>query len=333
MTRLQQILSVSGKWVAFPGKVIKVLRKHFGCFAADPRFYWMRILARFQIVRNSITQGNICFSDGHTIAISPSKDLSIQSPFPVLCQILKEEGYYQGLQLSPAMLSAFLQFAETMPCYANRDPQLPFLIHERDALATKLDKPIVLASYLNTHESFPAFEALKTNALVLAIASAYLGCEPQYQRGELAWSFPITSTDAEKMAAAQVFHCDINDYRTIKFFFYLSQVDWECGPHAYLKGSHRTRKWHHQLLGQRCAAIADEALIETYGSDAVTTVYGPAGFGFVGDPYAFHKGTAPTRHPRLLMQLEFGINTYKTWYFNTPSIETRPESLTCSARI
>jgi hypothetical protein len=39
-----------------------------------------------------------------------------------------------------------------------------------------------------------------------------------------AWSFPSTPTRAERVSTAQVFHCDINEDRTVELFFYLTDV-------------------------------------------------------------------------------------------------------------
>lgn len=314
MTIQSSVKSRPGKLREIPIKAMNILRENQACFAEDPNFYWMKTLARFEFVRDWATREK---GDQAQPGTPSSTILSTDDSFEVACQTLQQEGYYQGLRLSPEILTAFLQFTETVPCYANRDPQLQFAIQEREALEAKLGKPILLASYFNAHESFEPFQALKADPLLLAIAASYLGREPLYHRGEIAWSFPAPATEAEKLAAAQVIHCDINDYKTVKFFFYLSDVDLGCGPHVYLKGTHRNRKLHHQWLGQRCASIPDETLIATYGEETVTTVCGSAGLGFVGDPYTFHQGTTPTHKPRLLMQLEYGVNTYKTWHFDT----------------
>src|SRR5690606_4897194 len=115
--------------------------------------------------------------------------------------------------------------------------------------------------------------------------------------------------------AAQVLHCDINDYRTIKFFFYLTDVSAENGPHAYIKKSPLQRSALHQLLGQRCASLSEDDLMRKYGKQLVT-VCGSAGSGFAGDPYYFHRGTTPVRGERLLLQIEFGCRRYRTWYFD-----------------
>ena len=114
----------------------------------------------------------------------------------------------------------------------------------------------------------------------------------------------------EKLKAAQVFHYDLDDYRFIKFFFYLTDVDLSSGPHLLLKGSHKNKKLSHQLLGVRCASKPDQEIVETYGAENLVTVTGPAGLGFAEDATCFHKGTLPTHKERLLLQIEYAINNY-----------------------
>ncbi|MEM7793736.1 MAG: hypothetical protein AAF579_04690 [Cyanobacteria bacterium P01_C01_bin.118] len=237
---------------------------------------------------------------------------------PIIHTMLLQDGYYQGIKLDPSLVDALLLFAHTTVCYGDRDPNIKFLISQQQQIESTLGRRLKCASYFDSHESCDAFQQLKQDPILQAIAAEYLGCQPKYQRGELAWNFPGPTTEANKLATAQVLHCDVNDYRTVKFFFYLTDVDLDSGPHVYIERSHHGRSLWHQMLGQRIASIPDQRLVQHYGTEHVMTVCGEAGFGFAGDPYVLHQGTTPKTHPRLLLQLEFGINTYKTWYF-TPS--------------
>lgn len=296
-------------------KVANVAKENKAVFQKDANFFWMRNLARFEFVRNWATR-----DDGSAQAFlsNPSSEcVTTDDTLATVCERFKRNGYYEGLRLSPSALTSLLRFAKQHPCYADRNPRLKFYAHQRHAFEATLGRSIKLAGYMDAHESCEVFQQLKRDPMILAIAASYLGRQPKYHRGELAWSFPGPASEAEKLAAAQVMHCDINDYKTVKFFFYLTPVDPSAGPHVYLQGSHHQRKPLHQLLGQRCASIADATLVKTYGEENVRTVCGDAGFGFVGDPYVFHKGTTPTDKPRLLLQLEFGVNQYKTWYFDS----------------
>jgi hypothetical protein len=296
------------------------LQVNYSRFVQDQNFYWMTLFGRFEIVREWKTRKGTSAQSFEQVcdrSTSAQNLLTDDVAIATIADTLNQEGYYQGLRLSPQTLDALIQFANSHPCYANRNAQHPFYIHQQQQLTATLSEPLRLASYFGTHEDCAAFQRLKHDPVLLAIAERYLGCKPKYHRSEIAWSFPGDATETDKIQAAQVFHCDINDYKTLKFFFYLTDVTPDCGPHRYLAGTNHHRKLKHQLLGQRCAGIPDEVLLQTYGVDKLKTVCGSAGFGFVGDPYTFHKGTIPTQSPRLLLQLEFGVNQYKTWYFQT----------------
>ena len=86
--------------------------------------------------------------------------------------------------------------------------------------------------------------------------------------------------------------------------------------HEYIKKRPVRRTLKHQMLGQRCSDIPDETLVRTYGADQLVTVCGPAGSGFVGDPYYFHRGAHPSEGVRALLQIELGCRAYRTWYFD-----------------
>lgn len=298
-------------------KASRLIARNFLFLVKDSKFFWMSLLARFQIVRNWGVKRYTTQQISNSISIE-SSTVATDDPLTEVHHKLWEDGYYSGIRLKPQTTQALLQFSQEQYCYGNRDLNLALQIQDRQQFEADRNCSLKIASYLDTHELCKTVQDLKDDPILQEIATQYLGGCPKYHRGELLWSFPKACTQTEKVSLAQVLHCDINDYRTIKFFFYLVDVNQDNGPHRYVKGSHRNRSLLHQWMGQRIASIADSSLIKKYGSHQVTTICGPSGFGFVGDPYTLHQGVTPTKSPRLLLQLEFGINKYKTWYFNTP---------------
>ena len=306
--------------IYFKCKQLLLKKKNF--LREDPDFFWMQNLSRFQCIRRWLfRQRDISNLVNASMNTSSSTNSAIftDDPLSIVHKTLYQDGYYQGIRLTPVVLKSLLKFAEEQPCYGDRNHNLKFWINQRSQIEKSLGRSLYVASYLDSHETCKAFQQLRQDAIINAIAAQYLGQEPKYHRGELLWSFPRISTYAEKMSLAQVMHCDINDYRTVKFFFYLTDVDSDSGPHIYLKGSHLNRSLWHQILGQHIASIPDEVLIQKYGSDRRRTIYGSAGFGFAADPYTLHQGSTPHKKPRLLLQFEFGIKQYKVWYFKRPT--------------
>lgn len=289
------------------------LSRNVGYLMRDPRFFWMKTFARFELARELATLPRTARELPQQVR---SLHVESEKPFFGALQTLKSEGYYVGLSLAPALLESLLQFARSTPCYADRDPALPFMIENQEAMEQRAGRKLRVASYFDQQEELPALQQLRNDPFLRSLAAAYLGCEPVYLRSEIAWSFPVAANRSERRDMAQVFHCDINDFKTLKFFFYLSDVTAGHGPHAYIKKSPRGRTLLHQLLGQRCASVPEELLLQTYGHDRMVTICGPAGTGFVGDPYYFHRGATPVEGPRLLLQIEVGCTRYRTWYFD-----------------
>jgi hypothetical protein len=126
--------------------------------------------------------------------------------------------------------------------------------------------------------------------LLLDVARHYLGSEAKLITTRTWWSFPAKSaSEADLSRASFKFHFDLDDWRMLKFFFYLSDVDADAGPRVYVRGSHNRRRLEHQLT-LLVGHPADEVL-SFYGEDSAITLTGKAGTGFVEDAFGFHRGT------------------------------------------
>lgn len=295
-------------------KSVDYLKRNYRYLVDDPAFFWMKTLARFEIARDIAKRTSVLPPP----PAPPSSDYvphitAEHSPKDAVT-VLENEGYYVGLKLSEHALQRLLTRVRRATCYADRDLSLPFHIDDKEEAESVHKRRFKVGSYLTQQDEWPEFRSILNDPTLQSIAQNYLNCPPVFMRSEILWSFPLPVSEAERRANAQVFHCDINDFRTLKFFFYLTDVGPDTGPHVYIKKNPRQRTLIHQLLGQRCASIPDELLEQTYGKDQVVTLCGPAGFGFAGDPYYFHRGTTPTREARLLLQIEMGCKRYRTWY-------------------
>ncbi len=300
-------------------KSVRYLQKNYAYFKKDPSFFFMKTMARFELARTLRRRASSLPSAPPLPRLPPpSATPQVAADLAQAVPLLEREGYYVGLQLAPQTLAGLLSRAERETCFADRDQHMPFRIGELEDAERRYGRRIKLGSYFKQVETWPEFRAIRNEPMLQHIARQYLGCDPVYLRSDLMWSFPCWATEEERLANAQVFHCDINDFRTLKFFFYLTDVGFDSGPHEYIKKSSRARTLFHQLLGQRCASIPDGELEETYGRDQVVTITGAAGLGFVGDPYYFHRGTTPKSRARLLLQIEVGCKLYRTWYVDTP---------------
>jgi hypothetical protein len=294
-------------------RLARYIGRNIGLLRDDPAFFAMKTLARFEVVRDLAAlrraSGPDVPADGAVRCALSARGAA---------EVLRREGYCLGLALAPSTVQSLTARCEAATTWADRDPKRPLAPGVAGALARGAgDDRIRSATFRNQQEDWADFRAIRDDLWIRAVARDYLGAEPCYLRSELAWSFPVGGTDQQRLAMAQRLHCDINDYRTLKFFFYLTDVDAGAGPHSYLPKHCAPRRFRHQMLGQRSASIAEERLIDAYGGARnLVTVTGDAGTGFAGDPYYFHRGDSPTQRARLLLQVEFGRRQYRRWYYD-----------------
>jgi hypothetical protein len=131
----------------------------------------------------------------------------------------------------------------------------------------------------------------------LSIASKFLGCQPTISLITAWWSYGGRS----KAVDAENFHRDVDDWKFLKFFTYLTDVDDEAGPHVYVKNSSNSDK----LIDLR--RFEDKEVEETFGKENVLSITGKAGSTFMENTYGIHKGTLPRSKNRLVMQIEYSL--------------------------
>ena len=133
---------------------------------------------------------------------------------------------------------------------------------------------------------------------MLAIAGGMLGAKPTISYMTSWWSVPAGDGSAQH---AEKWHRDVDDLRFVKLFLYLTDVDDTAGPHAFVKGSHKVN----QLTAIR--RYTDEEVDSTFGPEKVVRFKGPAGTAFLENTYGFHRGTPPTKKPRLIFQVLYSL--------------------------
>jgi hypothetical protein len=267
----------------------------------NPKWLIMRKLGRFGSIRSLFhcsKPGSITF-EGESVFPATSPELVVQS--------IVKDGIYLGLNLPPDLLKDVLAYAKQYPCYGDRKAHFGFHYNRRREAQRWYARQFVTGYYFNTVENCPAIAQLTRDPVLLSIAANYLGTDPVLISTQLWWSFATEASLHARRKAAQLFHYDLDDYRFIKFFFYLTDVDALTGAHACIKGTHRRKKFLHEWGRKR---FRDAEIVEAYGIENLMTVCGNAGFGFVEDTLCFHKGMPPIRHDRLMLQIEFATRDY-----------------------
>jgi hypothetical protein len=162
----------------------------------------------------------------------------------------------------------------------------------------------------------PHLLALANSVPLVRLAAQYIGCKPTISAIALRWSYP----QAGGGSGLQGFHRDCDDWRFIKVFVYLTDVDHTAGPHVYVSGTHQ------EHCSVRLQAYGDDAIASHYGESRIAGVTGPAGTGFAVDTRGIHKGQVPTHKPRLLLQIQYSLLPVYMYRYEAPQ-RTGPREL------
>lgn len=281
--------------------------RNYQCLVQNPGLFMVRKLGRIEVLRDLLSRIVSIFKSSYRVdsdAVSVFRDLNVDQ----IVESLEQEGYFAGINLPQPVLQEILSFAYTKPCLGDRNPNFAFVYPDKRNVELSLGKTFICASY--KVKECAAITTLINDPTLLNLAAKFLRTNPVCIGVDLLWSFPTSKTLEQQLNMAQVFHYDLDDFRSIKFFFYLTDVDSSSGSHVCIRGSHRGKTFLHQILGQRCASIPDEKIIQTYGADNVIPFCGKAGFGFAEDPCCFHKGAPPATKERLLLQIQYASHKH-----------------------
>ncbi|CAN7762408.1 hypothetical protein [Mesorhizobium sp. LjNodule214] len=223
-------------------------------------------------------------------------------------EALRSDGLFCGLVLPTSIHEEIAAFARYTPCFGNFDRRLEFMAEDHAEAEKRFGRSLLSGHFFEHILGCKAAVAIQNDPLLLDIAAHYLGAQAKLITTRVWWSFPTSeASDADKnRASLGKYHFDLDDWRMLKFFFYLTPVDEGTGPHVYVRGSHKRRILKHQLT--LLVGHPAQEVLKVYGDDSPVTLTGEAGLGFVEDPFGFHMGTVPSRTPRLMMEVGFGVS-------------------------
>ena len=152
----------------------------------------------------------------------------------------------------------------------------------------------------------PDVVALANHPSLVGAAARYLHCKPTISNISIWWSLPAGGAPQE----AENYHRDVDEWRFVKFFLYMTDVDDSAGPHCFVRGSHRSSRF------LRIRRIRDEEVIEAFSPNDRLQIKGRAGDAFLEDTFGLHKGQPPTGRLRLLLQVEYSINPIAVYNYS-----------------
>lgn len=145
-------------------------------------------------------------------------------------------------------------------------------------------------------------QELASDPKVLNIAQDYLGTLPVLDFVAMWWH---TKSDSPDKEAAQYFHFDMERLRWIKFFFYITDVDKDSGPHVFVPKSHRDFGLPIRLRALGYTRLEDQQVEILYPKNSWKEFIGPKGSMIVEDTRGLHKGKHVTSGDRLVFQLQY----------------------------
>lgn len=231
-----------------------------------------------------------------------------------LVQRLREDGYVVFPGALPAeACDRLMDFALRTPALVRRmdheaAPSAPrkALFDAAQPLAVRYDYDP--ADLLNQAD----VQALLADGSLLEVVQEYLGCEPLADVLSMWWHTNYhTQPDAE---AAQFFHFDMDRFKWLKIFIYLTDVGPENGPHAFVRGSHQTGAIPDRILRRGYVRLTDDEVAEHYPAKDVLAFSAPRGSIILEDTRGLHKGAHVTGDPRLILQLQFSNTLFGTNY-------------------
>lgn len=217
---------------------------------------------------------------------------------------LVKDGIWIFKNRAPLELCERLEaFASTVEC------QVPSV---SDAARTRYDPQHPLSVLYRVPEvdliSEIDVQKILADPSLLAIAEAYLECEPVIADASMWWSTAML--DQPDGPSAQLFHFDMDQLCFFKFFIYLTDVTAQNGPHCVVRGSHHGKP----LALRRDGRIPDSDFEPFYSPKDMLEITGPRGTMFVVDTRAFHKGKYLRAGDRLVFQTVYAVNLFGAAY-------------------
>ena len=283
---------------------------------SQPGYTLMRGIARFSTVRAVVVGARKLVQRGRLSSYQAERESRLlATTFPGVnrarfIEALVGDGAAFGLVLPAQVVKEIFDWAASATCFADREPNLGFDLPDRHKAEAALGKRILLAQYFNVTTECPVIRRLAADPLLESIAGHYLGSVPRLVGANLWWTFPVKASVEDRERHAHLFHRDVDDFRFMKYFFYLTDVNESDGAHVCVLGSHE--KPPKVSIGNqwKLRRYSDEEIWAAYEATNIKEICGPAGMGFAENTLCIHKARTPTSRPRLMLQLQYALYDY-----------------------
>ncbi len=239
-----------------------------------------------------------------------------------LCKEIDENGFAAlDVTLTEEMVKDITKFAETTPVrYLEYDKKL--ISYSKEEIIFDENNRISPRFQYRTEQILAnqTIQDLCFDDSLRAVANNYLGCEPIVDIMTMWWSLPYGKEAEDK--AAQMYHFDMDRFKFFKFFFYLTDVDTNTGPHCYVRNTHKRLP----KSIQEDRRITDEEIAQTYPAEDILELCGKKGSIIAVDTRGMHKGKSLTEGKRLLFQIQFSNSLFGQTYPEVENVVLSPEN-------
>jgi hypothetical protein len=146
---------------------------------------------------------------------------------------IRHDGFFCGLNLRRDALEEFRTVSLQATCFGDGNVKFPFRYVAGGMSQRQSAQVFSLGKYTNALDSAPVLRALTSDPQLLAISRGYLGTEPALIGARMWWSFVGPADTTQRVNAGQGFHYDIDGYRGLTVFFYLTDVTPSSGPQQH----------------------------------------------------------------------------------------------------
>ena len=216
---------------------------------------------------------------------------------------LKEDGISDKILLKKEIVNKILNGIEGFEFQINRTKEKILLKDKQNY------KNIYLLRLFNPHKLISEIYEIALNHELINSVTKYLGCNPIIASSQIWWTYPFYNEKGELSNPPGNefgFHYDVDDFKFLKLFFYLNDVDKNNGPHVYIKNN--GKKSFKEYLNRR---INDDYALNNYNR-RVKTILGGLGSGFIEDTSFYHKGSNPINsNGRGVLQIIYGVHHWE----------------------
>lgn len=257
-------------------------------------FKKMRLLARIPKLRERHVDK---LSNHELLTQYPqSKWLTLENEDEIVLESLYKEGFAQGISLTQEAIDELIMYCNNKKFTPDRDVMGGVEVQFNNTSAPGVSS---IYSLMNPHNDSKVVRDLIEKSPLKSLAQSYLGALPVLMNSQIWYTFPTQGKEKHHNFG---FHYDVDDYKFLKFFFYLDKVDSDTGPHVIISGTHNESSAF-KYFNRR---ISNDVAQNRY-RDKVVEMLGEAGAGFAEDTFCYHKGCFPNKR-RLILQIQFGIS-------------------------